>query len=187
MHNVGTHRIARHLDERSVLMLSIDPQSDIGAIIDTLLTGAIVIRSPTLDDEQTGTRPKRTRPRHAQDYPSRVIAYSSVLSAPPSRRARPRWSRRARRQCARSAARAASGKSVIQLSTTTVSVPPPALVPIITNYRPSQPMSSLRCGISDASTWNLNSLAVNRSLGSRRRSVLHTSTRGPRSRLPLTD
>ena len=83
MCNVGTHRIAPHLDERSVLMLSIDPQSDVGAIIDTLLTGAIVIRSPTLDDQQTGERPKRTRPRHAQDYPSRVVAYSSVLAAPP--------------------------------------------------------------------------------------------------------
>ena len=73
MCNVGTHRIAPHLDERSILMLSIDPQSDVGAIIDTLLTGAIVIRSPTLDDEQTGTRPKRTRPRHTQDYSSRVV------------------------------------------------------------------------------------------------------------------
>ncbi len=55
-------------------MLSIDPQSDIGAIIDTLLTDAIAIRSLTLDDHQSGARPKRTRPRHAQDYPSRVVA-----------------------------------------------------------------------------------------------------------------
>lgn len=55
-------------------MLSIDAQSDIGVIIDMLLTDAIAIRSLTLDDHQTDTWSKRTRPGHAQDYPTRVVA-----------------------------------------------------------------------------------------------------------------